>query len=98
MRNAQVTGIILRHIFSHLPSPENFKNENSSFLSDFGEQKKCEAFLCRGECLDLSDQIRNQSGKVKNNLMWVQMLCTLKTLWFEHNLNHSSFLTLFNVA
>ncbi|XP_018785482.1 PREDICTED: uncharacterized protein LOC108966843 [Bactrocera latifrons] len=64
MRNAQVTGVILRHIFSHLPSPENFNNENSSFLSDVGEQKKCEAFLCRGECLDLSHQIRNQADPV----------------------------------
>ncbi|XP_014094985.1 uncharacterized protein [Bactrocera oleae] len=64
MRNAQVTGIILRHIFSYLPSPENFNNENSSFLSDVSEQKKCEAFLCRGECLDLSDQIRNQADPV----------------------------------
>lgn len=66
MRNAQVTGIILRHIFSHLPSPENFKNENSALLSDCSERKKCEAFLCRGECLDLAEQIKNQAGKMNH--------------------------------
>ncbi|XP_036336658.1 uncharacterized protein LOC118746827 [Rhagoletis pomonella] len=64
MRNAQVTGIILRHIFSHLPSPENFKNDNSSFLDDYSQRKKCEAFLCRGECLDVSEKIKNHADPI----------------------------------
>ncbi|XP_067647757.1 uncharacterized protein [Eurosta solidaginis] len=64
MRNAQVTGIILRHIFSHLPSLENFKNESYTFLSDCSEGKKCEAFLCRGECLDMSEHIKNHADPI----------------------------------
>ncbi|CAD7004473.1 unnamed protein product [Ceratitis capitata] len=55
---------LLKTYFSHLPSPENFKNENSALLSDCSERKKCEAFLCRGECLDLAEQIKNQADPI----------------------------------
>ncbi|XP_059216379.1 uncharacterized protein LOC106093356 isoform X1 [Stomoxys calcitrans] len=56
MRDAYLTGIILRHLLQHLPSSENFKNvAKCSFVEAATESKKCEGFLCRGECFKVSD-------------------------------------------
>ncbi|XP_075163456.1 uncharacterized protein LOC142236091 [Haematobia irritans] len=56
MRDAHLAGIILRHLLQHLPSSENFKNvAKNSFVETANESKKCEGFLCRGECFKVSD-------------------------------------------
>ncbi|XP_017126773.1 uncharacterized protein LOC108145722 isoform X1 [Drosophila elegans] len=58
MRDAYLTGIIMRHLMQHLPSSENFKNvAKISFTSAEGAPQKCEAFLCRGECFNVTDSI-----------------------------------------
>lgn len=64
MRDAHLTGIILRHLLQHLPSSENFKNvAKNSFVEAETESKKCEGFLCRGECFKVSDLLANDVGK-----------------------------------
>ncbi|XP_068149227.1 uncharacterized protein [Drosophila tropicalis] len=59
MRDAYLTGIIMRHLIQHLPSSENFKNvAKHSFISAVeGAPLKCEAFLCRGECFNVTESI-----------------------------------------
>lgn len=66
MRDAHLTGIILRHLIKHLPSAENFKNvAKHSFIEAATETKKCEGgFLCRGECFKVSDLIADDVGKI----------------------------------
>lgn len=67
MRDAHLTGIILRHLLQHLPSSENFKNvAKNSFVEAETESKKCEGFLCRGECFKVSDLLANDVGKDAN--------------------------------
>lgn len=64
MRDAYLTAIIIKHLLNHLPSCENFKNvAKHSFVEDASEPLKCEAFLCRGECFNVSDLIANGNGK-----------------------------------
>lgn len=63
MRDAHLTGIILKHLLKHLPSSENFKNvAKHSFIEDINETKKCEGFLCRGECFNVADIIADDLG------------------------------------
>lgn len=63
MRDAYLTGIIMRHLMQHLPSSENFKNvAKHSFTSAEGAPLKCEAFLCRGECFNVTESIAGDIG------------------------------------
>jgi len=65
MRDAYLTGIIMRHLMQYLPSSENFKNvAKISFTSAEGAPQKCEAFLCRGECFNVTDSIAGDIGKI----------------------------------
>ncbi|XP_037940493.1 uncharacterized protein LOC119673299 [Teleopsis dalmanni] len=58
MRDANLTGIILRHLLKYLPASENFKNvAKHSFTEHGSEPQKCKAFLCRSECFNVSDLI-----------------------------------------
>lgn len=75
MRDAHLTGIILRHLLQHLPSSENFKNvARNSFVEAATESKKCEGFLCRGECFKVSDLLAEDVGKD------IKILKILKTI------------------
>lgn len=63
MRDAHLTRIILKHLLKHLPSNENFKNvAKHSFIQNISEVKKCEGFLCRGECFNVADLIADDLG------------------------------------
>ncbi|KAM7356914.1 uncharacterized protein ACRADG_002479 isoform 2-T2 [Cochliomyia hominivorax] len=65
MRDAHLSGIILRHLLKHLPSSENFKNvAKHSFIEDINETKKCDGFLCRGECFNVADIIADDLDPV----------------------------------
>ena len=60
MRDAYLSGIILRHLMRQLPTCENFKNvAKHSFV---GESPKC-AFMCRGECFSVTEQIADDVGR-----------------------------------
>uniref|UniRef100_A0A1A9WGB6 Uncharacterized protein n=1 Tax=Glossina brevipalpis TaxID=37001 RepID=A0A1A9WGB6_9MUSC len=62
MRDAYLSGLILRHLLGHLPSSENFKNvAQTSFIEDSKEPEKCKGFLCRGECFNVSERIASDA-------------------------------------
>uniref|UniRef100_A0A1A9ZA38 Uncharacterized protein n=1 Tax=Glossina pallidipes TaxID=7398 RepID=A0A1A9ZA38_GLOPL len=56
MRDAYLSGLILRHLLRYLPSPENFKNvAQTAFTENPDKPEKCKGFLCRGECFNVSE-------------------------------------------
>ncbi|XP_055911935.1 uncharacterized protein LOC129945964 [Eupeodes corollae] len=64
MRDAKLTSIILPHLMKYLPAAENFKNVTKWSFTESESNEKCGAFLCRRECFNASELIKDELDPV----------------------------------
>lgn len=68
MRNAHLTALILHHLIKRLPAADRFPDvSKQSFLCSDEARQKCRGFLCRSECLNLSQAVAFETGATSNN-------------------------------